>query len=146
MGRFPRTTEQEPSAFGFEDFGGAGAFVAREVVQNDDVTGREFRRELRLDAGIKGQAMQRSVQNLRRDQTVATQSGNESLAPPVAEGCGRGQTFATPGPATQAGHLRGGRRFIKEHEAMRIIPHPGLPEHASDLALTPDLGAPSLHR
>lgn len=53
--------EQEPSATLANQVGGALALVEADIVENDDVAGREPWSDLGLDVALEGRAVRRSV-------------------------------------------------------------------------------------
>jgi len=105
---------------------GCLAFVDGKVVENDDIASRQCRSELCLDIGIEGGPVHRMVDDPWRGEPEASQSGDEGLCVPMAEGRIHDQPLAAGHPATQAHHLGIHRGFIKEDKAMRLQSHPRL--------------------
>ena len=104
--------EQEPGALVPEDAGCLGALMDRQVIEDDDVTGRQRRSELRLDPQVEGGAVHRLVDDPWRGEPVAAQAG--------------GQSAPTSRAATQPHHLGGDGGLVDEHEPGRLIAHPPL--------------------
>ena len=63
--------EQEPGAAGFEDFGGLGAFVDREVVEDHDVSGLKGGGQLGFDPEVERDAVHGAMDDPRRCEPVA---------------------------------------------------------------------------
>ena len=98
-----------------------------QVVQNDDVALLQRWGELGAHVGLEDRAVHRGVDDPRRDQRAAAQSGDEGLGLPMAEGGLGAKTFALGGAAARAGHLRGGSCLVDEDQPLRLEPHLGLP-------------------
>ena len=80
-----------------------------------------------LDVGFEDRPVHRRVDDPRRGQGAAAQSGDESLGLPMAEG-GLGREGARPCRSVRAArHFRVGSRLVDEHQPMRLGPHFGLP-------------------
>jgi len=133
--------EQEPSAPLFEDCCGLFAFVAAQIIQDDDVTWLKRRGELGFDIGLEDLPVHRSVDNPRRRQTVAAQGGDEGLGPPMTEWSARPEALTSTSPAVQPRHLRRRSRLVDEDKPMRFLAHPGLPMPSPDLTVACDLSA-----
>jgi len=118
--------EQEPCASSFEDGLGLLAFVAGEVIQDDDVTRLKCRRELRLHIGFEDFPVHRAVDDPGHTQTVAPQRRNERLRLPMPEWRVRSEALSSPSPSAQPRHLRRGRRLVDEYQAVRLLTHPRL--------------------
>jgi hypothetical protein len=58
--------------------------VAAEVVHDDDVTRLEHRNELLFDIGTEAFAVDRTVENARSGELVATQGAEEGQRAPMA--------------------------------------------------------------
>lgn len=119
--------EEEPSAPCLEDSAGFFAFVAGEIVENDDITRLEGRGELSFDIGFEGRAVHGAVDDPWRSQTVTAQCRDEGLGFPVAKGRSRLQALVTACPSPQPCHLRRGRRLVDEDQSMRCLAQAGLP-------------------
>ena len=78
--------EDEVSAFGSDDGAGGLAFVAAEVVKDDDIARREGRSENLLDVEEEGFAVDRPVDHPRRINPVVAQRGDEGQGLPMAVG------------------------------------------------------------
>ncbi len=118
--------EQEPGAALAEDFGGPGAAVHREVVEDDDVALAELRRELGLDPDVEGGAVHRAVEQPRGDQPVVAQAGDEGLGALVAQRRMVAHPRAAPRPAAGPRHVGLGAAFVDEDQPVRLLAHPRL--------------------
>ena len=76
-GAFPRTTEQQMGSGVSDHLSGGQAFVAAEVISDDDITGAERRGETLADPGGERLPGDRPVQHERSHDTVMAQSGQE---------------------------------------------------------------------
>jgi hypothetical protein len=83
MGLRSGEQEDEVGAFGSNDGAGGLAFVAAEVVQDDDVSRREGRGENLLDGEEKGFAIDRPIDYPGRIDPVAAQRGDEGQSLPI---------------------------------------------------------------
>ena len=105
---------------------GGWAFVGGQVVQDDDVAFFEGRGELGAHIGLEDSAIHRRVDDPRRGQGAAAQSGDERLGLPMAEGGLGAKALAPVAASARPGHLCVGSRFVDEHQPMRLGPHLGL--------------------
>lgn len=113
----------------------ACAFVDGEIVEDDNITALERRRELGLDIGIEGGPVHRPIDDPWGGQAIAAQAGDEGLRSPSAEGGLRAQPFAARGAAAQPRHLGVDGSLVDEDQAMRLTPpDPGLPGFTDVLA------------
>lgn len=114
--------EQQVRASGPDRVPNSGFFVTGQVVEDDDVTGRERGAELLLDPLGKTGAIDRLIEDERCVDPVAAQGGDEGHRLPVTIGhlCLKPLTFG--GPTPQRGHVGLGPGLIDEHEAGRIRP------------------------
>ena len=78
--------EDEVGAFGSYDGASGVAFVAAEVVQDDDIARRESRGENLLDVEEEDFAVDRAIDHPRRINPVVAQRGDESQGLPMAVG------------------------------------------------------------
>ena len=60
--------------------------MARQVVHDDNVTGRQARREKLLDIGFEGLPIHRTIEDTGRSQPIASETGDEGGGLPVAPG------------------------------------------------------------
>ena len=118
--------KHKPSASLADGLFGRGAFVGGQVVQNDDVAFFEGRGELGLDVGVEDRPIHRRVNDPRRGQGAAAQSGDESLGLPMAKGGLGAKALAPVATPPCTGHLRVGSRFVDEDQPMGLGPHLGL--------------------
>src|SRR6204780_5781578 len=72
----------------------------------DDVAFFEGRDELGAQVGLEDRPVQRRVDDPRRSQGAAAQSGDESLGLPMAKGGLGGKGLAPVAASARAGHLR----------------------------------------
>ena len=79
--------------------------------------------ELGAHVGLEDRPVHRRVDDPRRGQGAAAQSGDESLGLPMAEGSLRAKALAPVAASARAGHLRVGSRFVDEDQPMRLGPH-----------------------
>ena len=109
--------------------------MAGEVVEDNDITRLERRRQLGLDIDLEGLPVHGAVDDPRRGQAVAAQGGDEGLRPPVSEWRAGLEPLSSPGPPAQPGHLgrRGG--LIDERQPVWFLAHPGLAVAPPDPAL-----------
>lgn len=77
-----RNRSQTPLA---NQLGGALVLVEADIVENDDVAGRQFGSELSFDVALEDGGIHRRVDDPRCDETVASQPGDEGLHLPFAE-------------------------------------------------------------
>lgn len=98
------------------------AFVAAEIVHDDDIAGLQRRYQDLLDIGQELLAVDRSVEDAWRLDPIAAQAGQEGLCPPPAVGRPADQAPATARPAAQRRHIRLGPGFIDEDKPAGINP------------------------
>jgi len=100
---------------------GALALVEADIVENDDVAGRQFGSELRFDVAFEDSSIHRRVDDPRRDKAMASQSGDEGLRLPFAEWRMRPEARAFRRPASAFGQLGVGRRLIDEDQPRQSL-------------------------
>ena len=90
--------EKEPSAAGFDEVFGLFAFVKADIVENDDVSRRQGRRKLCFDPSLGDAPVHRCIDNPRRNHATRSQTGDEGLGFPRAEGrvCAVASAFLRP--------------------------------------------------
>lgn len=138
--------EEEPSAAFLKDGAGLLAFVAGEIVEDDDIAWRKGWRELGFDVGFEDTAVHGLIDDPRRGQAIAAQGGDEGLRFPMAERRMRLQTLAAQCPPAQAGHFGGRSRLVNEQQPVRFLAHPGLTVFTPDLAFARYVSAFTLGR
>lgn len=102
--------------------GGAGGLtlVASQIVEDDDVAGRERRDEVLLDPGGEGLAIDRSVQHQGGDDPIVAQAGQEGQRLPMPERSLAHQRRATWRPAAQPRHVGLDPGFVNEDQSARV--------------------------
>jgi len=118
--------KHEPSASFADGVFGGGAFVGRQVVEDDDVCFFKGRGELGAHVGLEDRPIHRRVDDPWRSQGAAAQCGDESLGLPMAKGGLGAKTLAPAAAPPRTGHLRIGSRFVDEDQPMGLGPHFGL--------------------
>lgn len=101
--------------------GGALVLVEADIVENDDISGRQFGSELSFDVAFEDGGIHRCIDDPRRDKTVASQPGDEGLRLPFAEWRMRLEALALRRPAGAFGQLGVGRRLIDEDQARQSL-------------------------
>ena len=104
------------AAFGFDDGAGGLAFVAAEVVQDDDVSLREGRGENLLDVEEEGFAVDRSIDHPRRIDPVMAQRGDEGQGLPMAVGRVGLKPSSPRAPTPQGRHVGLHPGLVDEHQ------------------------------
>src|SRR4029077_10172975 len=126
--------EKEPSAHGANSLLGGGAFMGRQIVQNDDVARLESRSQLSLDVSFKNAAVHRRVNDEGGGQGVEAQAGDEGLRLPVSERDFRKQPLPLRAAASQARHLGGRSCVAQKDQPVRLKPHDRLARQGPFLA------------
>jgi len=98
------------------------AFVAAEIVHDDDVSGRQGGHEELLDIGEKELAVDRPVEHTGRIDPVMAQRCYEGQCLPFAERGFGDELAAPPGPAPERGHVGLGPGLVDEDQFTRIKP------------------------
>lgn len=124
--------------------GGSFAFMEGDVVEDDDVAGLQFRRELGFDIGLETSSVHWCVDDPGRDHGVAAQAGDEGLRLPAAERCMRAIALSLRRPAGALGQPCVGRSFVDEDEPRQGFVEEWLARSGPMLARLPDLGTPML--
>jgi hypothetical protein len=96
------------------------AFVAAEIVRDDNVAGLERRYEELLDIGFEAVAIDRAIENARLVDPVVPQGRKESECLPMPVRRLTAQALPPQSPAMGADHVGLGPRLIDEDEAGRI--------------------------
>ena len=94
--------------------------MAAEVVHDDDVALRQDRDENLLDIGAKAFAVDRTVDDAGRGQSVAAQRRQERQGPPSAERRLGDEALASGASAMRAGHVGLGPGLVDEDKPPRI--------------------------
>lgn len=108
------------SADRFDGFADAGDLVSRQVVENQDVSGLERRRELLLHIGEEELPIHGTVDHERSCESRGTQAGDEGCCFPMTMGHVSDQALATPRAPVTPRHLGVGSRFIEKHQSSII--------------------------
>ena len=103
--RAVRRQEQHPCSLGSHDALCLEAFVAGQIVENDDIARVQAGRKLGFDVSIKDRPVHRCIYDPGGNKAVAPQACHEGLRPPSAKGCGTVQPRPLQRPPAQAGHL-----------------------------------------
>ena len=114
--------EQQVCAGVADQLAGGRAFVAAEVVGDDDVAWGERRGEALADPGGEGVAIDRPVQNEGRDDPVVAQPGQEGECLPVSVRDMGDEPLAAQAPATGPGHVGLDPGFIDKDQSPGIKP------------------------
>ena len=114
--------EQQARASGPDCVSDGGFFVAGQVVEDDDVTGRERGAELLFDPLGEAGAIDRLIEDEGRVDPVAAQGGDEGHRFPVAIGHFCVQPLSFGCPTSQRCHVGFGPGLIDEHETGRVRP------------------------
>lgn len=92
--------EQHPHAALAHQFGGPLALVEADIIEDDDIAGLDFGRQLRLDPGLEASALHGGIDDPRRDHAVTAQAGDEGMRLPLAERSLRSSQTATGSKAS----------------------------------------------
>lgn len=118
--------EEHPCASRPDSGFGPCALVDAEVVKDDDVAGRQRRRQLDLDIVVEGGAVHGVVDHPRRGQPLVAQARDQGLRPLLSiRGAGLEPSSAA-GTTAQAGHLCIEAGLVDEHQPARLEAHMGL--------------------
>ena len=113
--------QEQELGFGRADGGANGAaLMTSEVVHDDNVAWREDREENLLDISAEACAIDRSVDDARRGEPVATQRRQEREGSPSPEGRFGDEAFASGASAMGAGHVGFRPGLVDEHKPPRI--------------------------
>ena len=117
--------------------------MAAEIVHDDDVAVLKDWRELLLDIGAKADAVDRAVEDTRRDKPILAQRAEESERAPAAVQREAAQALALRSPAAQRRHVGLDPGLVDENQTSRI--ETGLPRSPASPPAS-DVGAPLLKR
>lgn len=112
-----------------------------DVVENDDIAGRQGWGQLGLDVDFEDLPVHRRIDDPWRCESVASQSGNEGLCFPRAERCMAAVALAAWRPACAFGQFRAGRGFIDEDEPWQGLVEEWPPAVHPQIAFTADIEA-----
>lgn len=125
---------------------GSFAFVEGDVVEDDDITGLEFRSELGFDIGFETNLVHWGIDDPGRHHAMAAQTGDERLRLPAAERCMGAIALSLRRPTAALGQPCVGRGFVDEDEPRQSPVEERLAPFDPELARLPDLGTPMLTR
>ena len=113
---------QEPLAGSrsFYGFLNSGDLVGAQIVHDDDVAGRQGRRQDLLDIGEELFAIDGAVEDTGRGDAVAAQSGQESRGLPMSEGRVSDQPLAFFASAIAGRHIGRSPGLVDKDEPSRI--------------------------
>ena len=112
--------EEEPGAGGADRLAHGLAFVAAEIVEDDDVTGWEGRNQELLDLGQELLAVDWAPEETRCIDPVMTQGGEEGERAPTAMRRLADQPVAARTPAAQGGHVGLGPGLVDKNQTPGI--------------------------
>lgn len=104
-----------------DQLGCALGLVEADIVEDDDIAGRQLGSELRFDIALEDGGIHWRVDDPGSDKTVASQSGDEGLRLPFAEWRMRPEALALRRPAGAFGQLGVGRRLIDEDQPRQSL-------------------------
>ena len=114
--------EQELGAGGSDGLAHRSAFVAAQVVHDDDVPWLEGWHQELLDISGEGLAVDRAVEDAGCIDPIMPQRCQEGERAPVPKGGPANQLFAARSPTADRGHVGLGPRLVDEDEAPWIKP------------------------
>jgi hypothetical protein len=131
IGRVGRQ-EPEPCTGRLDSLSNGRGFVAAKIVHDDDVARPQHRNKLLIDIGAEAFAIDRTVEDTRRDELIATQRPEESHGAPMAMRGKAAQPLPFRAPAAQRGHVGLYPGLVDEDQTRRIEPTlPGFPALAA---------------
>ena len=87
-----------------------------DIVENDNVAGRQGRGELRFDPGLEDAVVHRRIDDPGRSQSVASEAGDKGLRFPLPERRMGVKALAFAGPAGPFGKFGVGRCLIDKDQ------------------------------
>lgn len=108
-------------AFGFI------AFMAGQIVEDDNVAFLQRRRELGLDIELEHLFRHWSVNDPRRGQSIASKSSDEGLGFPMSKRRSPFQSLTMKRPAAVPRHLCRGCGFVDKNQPVDMLAHARLP-------------------
>lgn len=131
VGRVRRQEAKGGAASG-DGFSDLGAFVARQVVHDDEVAGPQFRDQELADVVGEDLAVHRPVDDERSDQAGGRQPGDEGGRLPMSVRRVALDPLATGAAAIPAPQVGGGAGLVEEDQAMGgepvLVGLPALPQ------------------
>lgn len=103
----------------FNPFTNPRPFMAREVIQDHDVAGFQYRHEHLFDKRLEHLGVHAAVDYGGTGHTLASQRRDQGGGFPVPVRCLGMQTFAARRSAAKTRHIRGRPRFIDEDQSGR---------------------------
>ena len=119
IGRVARQEEQL-GAGGADQLPDGLAFVAAEVVHDDDIAGTKRRKEHLLDVEAETLAIDRPLEKPRRLNPIMAQGGQERHCLPAAVRNLGGEPLAARCPPPQGRHIGPGPSLVDEDQALRF--------------------------
>ena len=117
-----RGKEPRLRANGLDSVANGDGLVGAEVVHDNDVSLAQGGNKKLFNVGVEFFAIDGSVEDTRRRDTIASQGRNESRGFPVTEGRVRDQPLADLASAVARRHVGGGPGLVDEHQPARIKP------------------------
>ena len=102
------------------DFSRSVVLVRGEVVEDDDIAGRQFGGEELLGIGPEDRRVHGAVDGQRCDEAVMAQASDESGGLPVTVGCLGDQALPAGCPAVARGHVGRRAHFVEEDQPCRV--------------------------
>jgi hypothetical protein len=116
IGRILREEQDSRAACADRRLGGVGALVDGKIVENDNVAGLQYRRELGFDIAVERVAIHRTREHPRGGEALVTLGCDEGLRAAAAERRLHVQPPTAQGAPTQARHSCRDRGLIEEHQ------------------------------
>ncbi len=117
-----RRKEQKPCANGADHLPDGTAFMAAEIVEDDNVAWLESGYQNLLDIGFEAQTIDRAVENARRINAVAAERCQEGHGFPMTMRDLGFEPLPPQGPAPQRRHVGLGPSLVDEDQASWIDP------------------------
>lgn len=114
--------EEEAGPGSSDSVSGWPTLMAAEIVEDDDVSGRQCRDQGLFQPGGEGSPIDRTINNAGSHDPVAAQACDEGQGLPLAKGHRGQQRRAAWRPAPRAGHVGLHPGFINEDKPLRIKP------------------------
>ena len=111
---------EEAGAGSLDALAHAGDFVSGEIVDDDDVAGRQARDEAAIEVGEEDIAVHRPIDDERGDEAVRAQPADKGGDLPMAVRDAADQALAAAAPATDGRHVRARPGLVDEDETARI--------------------------
>jgi hypothetical protein len=117
-----------------------------QVVEYDDGSGFDDGSQLGLDIGVECGSVHRALDHPWSDQVAASETCDEGLRAPLAEGRGCWQASTNGCATSQSGQVRLDGGLVDEDQPLRHPPHHRLPVSDPVGASPGDIGAPPFVR